>query len=135
MNFAIAKGIFPDGQQNLAASTLVEREAPKARKVLTIEQFNFIHAQASTWLQVTMELALVTTQRRGDLTRMKFSDIKDGFLHVVQNKTEKHGIRAHLRIAIGEILASVISKYRALPPLSPFLIHGLPDRRVTFEGQ
>lgn len=135
MDFAIAKGMFPDGQQNLAASTLIEREAPKVRKILTIEQFNAIHARAEPWLQVAMELALVTTQRRGDLIRMKYSDITDGHLFVVQNKTEKHGERAHLKIAIGDTLRSIISRSRDLPPLSPFLIHRVPDRRVKFEGQ
>lgn len=135
MDFAIAKGMFPDGQQNLAASTLIEREAPKVRAILTIEQFGVIHAKAEPWLQVAMELALVTTQRRGDLVKMKFSDIKDGYLFVVQNKTEKHGYKAHLKIAVGETLAGIISRSRALPPLSPFLVHRAPDRKVKFEGQ
>lgn len=135
MDFGIAKGMFTDGQQNLAAATLPEREAPKVRKVLTIEQYRAIYAKAEPWLQVAMDLALVTTQRRGDLIKMKFTDIRDGFLYVVQNKTEKHGERAHLRIAVGDTLASIISRSRALPPLSPFIIHRVPDRRIRFEGQ
>lgn len=135
MDFGIAKGMFPDGQQNLASATLIEREAPKVRKVLTIEQFNAVRARAEPWLQVAMDLALVTTQRRGDLIKMKFSDIRDGYLYVVQNKTEKHGHRAHLRIAVGDTLAGIISRSRALPPLSPFIVHRVPDRKVSFEGQ
>lgn len=135
MDFGIAKGMFIDGQKNLAESTLPEREAPKARRVLTIEQFQAIHSKADPWLQVAMDLALVTTQRRGDLIKMRFTDIRDGYLHVVQNKTEAHGHRAYLRIAIGDTLAGIVSRSRALPPLSPFLIHRVPDRRVKFEGQ
>lgn len=135
MDYGIAKGMFPDGQQNLAAATLPEREAPKSRRVLTIEQFRAIHSVADPWLQVAMDLALVTTQRRGDLIKMRFTDIRDGHLYVVQNKTEKHGERAHLRIAIGETLASIIATARTLPPLSPFIIHRVPDRKVRFEGQ
>ena len=135
MDFGIAKGMFPDGQQNLAAATLPERETPKVRTVLTIEQFRAIHAKAEPWLQVTMELALVTTQRRGDLIKMKFTDIRDGFLYVIQNKTEKHGERAHLRIAVSDTLAGIISRSRALPPLSPFIVHRKPDRNVRFKGQ
>ncbi|MDA1382043.1 hypothetical protein PCI56_26700 [Plesiomonas shigelloides subsp. oncorhynchi] len=34
-----------------------------------------------------MLLGLVTGQRLGDLLNMKYSDIKDGYLHVVQQKT------------------------------------------------
>lgn len=135
MNYGIAKGMFPDGQQNLAAATLIEREAPKLRKVLTIEQFNIIRAAAEPWLQSAMDLALVTLQRRGDLVKMKFSDIHDGYLHVIQNKTEKHGERAFLRIAVSDTLASIVTRSRALPPLSPFMIHRIPDRRVSFIGQ
>ena len=135
MDFGIAKGMFPDGQSNLAASTLTERESVKVRQVLTIDQFHAIKAQAAPWLQVAMDLAIVTLQRRSDLIKMKYTDIRDGCLFVIQRKTEAHGERAHLRIAVGTTLGEIIARSRALPPLSPFIVHRVPDRKVKFEGQ
>ena len=135
MNFGIAKGMFPDGQVNLAAATLTEREEPKIRQVLTIDQFRDIRELCAPWVQVAMDIALVTLQRRSDLIKMKYTDIRDGYLYVVQSKTEAHGLSAHLRIKIGDSLSEIISRSRALPPLSPFIIHRIPDRRVGFQGQ
>jgi integrase len=39
------------------------------------------------WVPHMLKLALVTGQRRGDLLKMQFSDVWDGFLHVEQAKT------------------------------------------------
>ncbi|MCS5969361.1 hypothetical protein LNP26_26135 [Klebsiella variicola subsp. variicola] len=39
------------------------------------------------YVQNSMLLAIATGQRRGDLAKMKFSDVWDGYLHVKQLKT------------------------------------------------
>ncbi|MGB3254278.1 tyrosine-type recombinase/integrase, partial [Buttiauxella gaviniae] len=67
--------------------------APKvevARQRLALEQFQAIRATAErqpAWFSLAMDLALITGQRREDIANMKFSDIYDDRLHVIQVKT------------------------------------------------
>lgn len=63
-----------------------------------------------------MLLALVTGQRREDIVRMKFSDVWDGHLHVIQGKT---GMRLALPLtlycdAVNMTLKDVIARCRAI---------------------
>lgn len=79
------------------------------RSRLTLEQFQAVYAAAKEssepWMQRALELALLTGQRREDIAGMKFADVKDGFLHVIQSKgrgTVKLRIPVSLRLpAIG----------------------------------
>ncbi len=132
-DFGIAKGLLP--MPNLARNTLPPKEDKKKRKILTIAQYKAIHEQAEPWLQVVMDFALTTLQRRGDIAKTKFDDIKDGQLHVIQAKTEKHGERAYLKIGLGDSLKAIIARSRSLPPLSPFVAHREPIKRIRFDGQ
>ncbi|MEG5951097.1 phage integrase Arm DNA-binding domain-containing protein [Enterobacter kobei] len=72
-----------------------------------------------------MLLALVTGQRRDDIANMKFSDIKDGYLHIEQSKTgSRIALPLSLRCeAIGMTLDDVIRKCRDRF-VSPYLLHG-----------
>ncbi|WP_143967425.1 site-specific integrase [Raoultella terrigena] len=71
-----------------------------------------------------MLLALVTGQRLGDISRMKFSDIWDDHLHIEQEKTgSKIAIPLSLRCnAINWSLRDVIGRCRDYA-VSPFLVH------------
>ena len=51
------------------------------------DQIEAFMAAAPPNLQLAMMLALETGQRQGDLVRLKWSDIEDGILHLVQSKT------------------------------------------------
>ncbi|MDR0673319.1 MAG: tyrosine-type recombinase/integrase [Zoogloeaceae bacterium] len=68
------------------------------------------------WRRVFALLALVTGQRRGDLVKMRFDDIWDGHLHVVQQKTgERIALPLALRLdAVGVSLGDVIRDCRAI---------------------
>jgi integrase len=67
--------------------------APKievSRQRLALEQFETIRHAAErqpAWFSLALDLALVTGQRREDIANMKFSDIYDERLHVIQVKT------------------------------------------------
>lgn len=71
-----------------------------------------------------MLLALVTGQRLGDISNMKFSDIWDDHLHVIQEKTgSKLAIPLSLRLnAINWSLRDVVARCRDYA-VSPYLIH------------
>jgi enterobacteria phage integrase len=127
-SFAVAKGL---ATQNPAKETLpvAADTIRKKRRPLSLEQFGIIRSAAPEWLQLAMDLALVTLQRRGDLVSLQYTSIKDRQLYIVQSKTEKHGERAYLRITIGNSLAKLIDRSREMRPTScPFILHRLPEK-------
>jgi integrase len=71
-----------------------------------------------------MELTIVTGQRREDIAGLKFTDYRDGFLHVIQGKTgAKIRISGALRLeAVGLTLDEVIKRCRD-NVVSPYLVH------------
>lgn len=62
----------------------------KARKALwTDEQIAAFKARAAPSLCLAIDLALYTGQREGDILKMRWSDIRDGWIEIVQSKTSK----------------------------------------------
>lgn len=118
-------------------------EVTKAAKVkikrerLTLEIWQAIYAEAKQpWLKRAMELAILTGQRRDDIASMLFSDVSDGYLHVVQAKTGQRlrlsvGIRLE---AVGMDLASTIKRCRDRV-LSKHLVHHNRQVSRTAPGQ
>lgn len=143
--YAIADGFAED---NPSTKTMNQRVEKKRRR-LSLEEFYMIYnfedpkrknkKDNRQWLRNAMDLALLTLQRREDILRMKFSDIKTeidkktgeqiDYLYVIQRKTEKHGECAYIKIKIGPDLHKVIKRCRD-DILSPFLIHRKADRKL-----
>ncbi len=126
--YAVARGLCND---NPAEKTIPENSAKK-RKRLTLEGYKAIynHGEAEPWFKNAIDIALQTLQRREDVVKMQFSDIRDGFLFVIQTKTEKHGEAAYIKIKINSPLKQVIDRCRD-DTLSPYLIHRMPERLST----
>lgn len=120
---AVAKGLCPD---NPAALT-IPRIEEVARKRHTLEGLMAIRAEAEGWLQNAIDLALVTAQRRGDILAMRFDDVRDGYLHVIQHKTARSSDAGYLRILVTQQRKAVIDRCRDNVP-SPYLIHRKPER-------
>jgi hypothetical protein len=77
-----------------------------------------------------MALALLTAQRREDIPRMRFADVRDGFLHVKQSKSKNSDKPAKLRIplaltlkALDWNLEALIRRCRGQYLVSPYLVH------------
>ena len=92
---AETQGLIPAGSNPVRATYAPTRSVKRER--LSLDQFLAIREVAPIWLQRAMNLALVTAQRREDITRMRFADFKDGKLHVEQGKT---GVRLSISGAI-----------------------------------
>lgn len=62
-----------------------------ARKRLTLDEWRAITDYAlksmPPWVHRMLVLALITAQRRGDLVRMQFDDVRDAHLQICQQKT------------------------------------------------
>jgi integrase len=129
-NHAAAKGLCPD---NPAMST-ISRIEKKARKRHTVDGLKAIREKSPAWLQNAIDLALITAQRRTDILSMKFEDVKDGYLYVVQQKTAKASDMAWIQFKVTPELQRVISHCRD-NIVSPFLIHRRPDRKKQKQAE
>ena len=133
----VAVAIFAAAQSrglcetNPAEKTL-KRTARKARQRLSLDDYRLIHRNAPPWLANAMDLALVTLQRREEVAHMRFDQIQDGYLYVIQQKTKKYDT-GYLRIAMGEALSAIVARCRD-DDVSPYLVHRRPQRKVKREG-
>lgn len=98
----------------------------RKRERLTKEGYALIHAAAPAWLQNAMDLSLVTLLRREDVAAAKFSDIHDGALWVIPQKTEGSSA-VRLKIKLSDDLEALVARCRD-GVLSPYLVHRLPER-------
>jgi integrase len=97
------------------------------RERLSLEEWKEIYAAAEQhppYLQCAMLLAVVTGQRIGDISRMKFSDIWDDMLHIEHEKTgAKVALPLSLRCeALNISLREVVAKCRDAV-VSKYLVH------------
>lgn len=117
-----------------------------ARNRLTLDQWRLIHTQAvdhmPPWVSRMMVLALVSGQRRSDIGKMRFSDVWDGHLHIIQAKTgARLALPLTLRMdAIGLTLAEAINACTGYAPCDDHLLRkstgkppGLPSLSARFE--
>ncbi|WP_226019959.1 tyrosine-type recombinase/integrase [Serratia symbiotica] len=123
-NEAIAAGHIKD-------NPVTPTKAPAnkvSRSRLTVTEYHQILdaiGDQQQWVKNMFDLALVTGQRRKDLAAMKFKDVHDGYLWIVQIKT---GVRVSLPLSLsipgeGLILEEVISRCRASGVISKYLLH------------
>ena len=118
-------GEVPPGHNPALATKQPRRKITRQRLSLAEWQKIFdIADKKHQYMGNAMLLALVTGQRLGDLSKMKFSDIWDDHLHIEQEKTgSKIAIPLSLRLnAINWSLRDVIARCRNYA-LSPYLIH------------
>ncbi len=118
-------GEVPPGYNPALATKQPRRKITRQR--LSLEEWQKIFDIADArhrYMGNAMLLALVTDQRLGDISRMKFSDIWDDHLHVIQEKTgSKIAIPLSLRLnAINWSLRDVVARCRDYA-VSPYLVH------------
>jgi integrase len=92
------KGLIDKGGNPVTVTRVPDFEVERSR--LTLEQFREVYeaaCKAEPWVARSFELALLTAQRREDVSTMLFSDVKDGFLFVTQKKT---GVKLRIPVAI-----------------------------------
>ncbi len=126
MDFAQTRGWI---HKNVVSPTLShDVHYKKVRKRLTVEQYQAVRGFAEPWLQVAMDLALLTCQGRTEIVNMAFDHIEDDTLYVVRQKTYRKTETAYIAISITPTLAKVIERSRQLPPASPLMVHRRPER-------
>lgn len=117
-----AKGLVAVNPINVIAL----KPASVKRERLTLDAFMAIYQKAPEgWEKRSMELALISIQRREDIANMTFRASKDRHLQVVQQKTgARLKIPLSLRLnALNMTLGDVVSKCRQDGIFSQYLLH------------
>ncbi|RHW55029.1 integrase, partial [Cronobacter sakazakii] len=127
-------GEVPPGYNPALATKQPRRQINRQR--LSLEEWRKIFDIADAthrYMGNAMLLALVTGQRLGDISNMRFNDIWDDHLHVIQEKTgAKLAIPLSLKLnAINWSLRDVVTRCRDYA-VSPYLIHFL---RATSQAE
>ncbi len=111
---------------------LLKIKAPKRkRKRHTWEGYQLIHRSAPSWLQIAMDAALYSLQRRADLLNISVADdidLDDGTIKIRQRKSDHYDNPIYLVIKMGAELRDVVDASLRLPPVCPYLVHHHPVR-------
>jgi enterobacteria phage integrase len=121
------KGLIDKGGNPVTVTRVPDFEVERSR--LTLDQFRPVYeaaCKAEPWVARSFELAILTAQRREDVSSMLFSDVKDGFLFVTQKKT---GVKLRIPVAVrlnalGLSLDDVIKRCRDSVISKSMLHHG-----------
>lgn len=129
-------GEVPPGYNPALATKQPRRKITRQR--LNLEEWQKIFDIADNqhrYMGNAMLLAVVTGQRLGDISSMKFSDIWDDHLHVVQEKTgAKLALPLSLRCdALNTSLREVISRCRDYA-VSQYLVHYFRSTSMAQRG-
>ncbi len=92
------QGLIAQGASPVTATYAPKKQVKRER--LTLEQFLAIREHATTTLARAMNIAILTGQRREDIVDMRFKDVRDGRLHVIQGKSQG-STRLQLDLDIG----------------------------------
>jgi integrase len=124
------------------ASGLRKNKETARRYYADNEVWDLVLEHAAQELKDAMRLSYLTGQRPADVCKMRFSDIRDGYLEVEQNKTEAR-LRIRLQRDDGTLyeLGELIEELRARKVSSLFLVatdKGKPltdyTRRLRFDA-
>lgn len=119
---AIQKGW---AESNVALQTRKPKFKRK-RERLTLDIYSKIWALAPGWLRIAMDISLITLMRRDDVVLLKFSDVRDGSVWVVPNKSDTT-TELKLQIKLTPQLTELFARARD-NVVSPFIVHRLPEK-------
>jgi hypothetical protein len=113
------------------SNSLVIEANQKVRRPLDLSGYKAIYQHAPEWLQVAMDLALVTLQGRSEICNMRHSDFREGFLFVIREKTSNAADAAFIKIRVTDDIKALRQRALHLDNiLSPFVVHRKPERRL-----
>ena len=128
--FAISRGLTDANEADAVyqgSGSIKLAANRKVRKRLTSEQFQLIHAKAPPFLQIAMELSLVTLQARRECVDALHSNVRNGELFVVRKKTAGDSDMAFIRIPMTDQIEQILSKSRKSGIASPHIVHMRPQ--------
>lgn len=139
MREAETRGMIDNGKNPVSVTRKPDIEVVRSR--LTVENFKAIYATAlktDAWVARSIELAVVSGQRREDVSKMQFVEARDGFLSVVQTKG-RGSVRLRIPLslhidALGWSLDEIVKRCRD-GAVSAYLVHYATSRGGRKSGQ
>ncbi len=125
--YAISEGY----RETNPANELQPKEAEaRVRQRHTWEGFQKVRAAAPVWLQRTMDIALYSLQRRGDLVLMHIDSVNqdERAVQVLQQKTRNYAKPVYIEIKAGDALWSSLRAAIKSDVPCPYLVHCRPKR-------
>jgi enterobacteria phage integrase len=115
--------------ENRSASKLLAYNH-KVRTRLDRAAFMAIHKVAEPWLQLAMEIALVTGQGRYEICNMKHADFRDGRLFVIREKVAGETVASRVKLGItAELEEFRLRSVRMMTNnMSPYIVHREPSQ-------
>jgi integrase len=110
----------------------------KDRQPLTVHGFKAIYKHAEPWLQLAMDISLVTLQARSECCNMQHTHFRNGFLFVIRDKVSGDSDMAFIKIRVTEQIDELRRRSLSLDDtVSPYLVHREPHhrRRQWMEGK
>ena len=103
----------------------------RKRHQLELDQFWQIHSLAPDWLQIAMELSLLTLQARKEIVKIMYTDIRPDDkgidrLFVIREKTAHQTDMAFIALPVTDSIRAVLSRSRVLA--CPYVVHTKPKR-------
>ena len=125
--FAIHQGYR---ETNPVTVTMTKTAPKKARKEHTLEGWNTIRAHAEPWLQRAMDIALLSLQRRSDLTSLhtRQVNLQNRTIEILQEKTRNYARPVYIEIQMGDELFEAVKGCYQTGILCPYLIHYKPKK-------
>jgi len=121
--YAMSQGVT---DKNIPELTLV-RKYTVSRQRLTVSDFYTILEYAEPWMQNAMLLGLHILQRREDLVKLKWEDIKEGVLYIKQIKVDKHRT-GNISINVTPAIQQVLDRCKDGID-SPYILHKQPLKK------
>ena len=123
---AEATGLIEAGRNPVTPTEA--RKSKVKRERMSLEQFLAIrdHVDTPAATRNAMNLALVTGQRREEISAARFSDVRDGYLHVVQGKSQgetKLQLDVSIRLAAVNLSIEDVVKQCRDRVVSHYIVH------------
>lgn len=125
--FAIQQG-YRDTNPAAVTRTITAPERKKHRH--TLEGYQAIRAIAPDWLQNAMDIALLSLQRRSDLTNLHRDqiDLEKNTILILQSKTRNYNEPIYIEIEMGEELRAAVDRCLNSGLDCPYLLNTKPLR-------
>ena len=101
----------------------------KQRRRLTVDAFWAIHEHAPPFLQIAMELSLVTLQSRAEICDLLLDDRRDGWLYFIRDKTAGDTEKAFIRIQVTPQIDEIIARAMSDDIHTPYVVHYKPKSK------
>ncbi|HPY42450.1 MAG TPA: tyrosine-type recombinase/integrase, partial [Thiolinea sp.] len=125
--FSIHQG-YRDTNPAEVTRTITAPERKKHRH--TLEGYQAIRAIAPDWLQNAMDIALLSLQRRSDLTGLHRNqiDLEKNTIRILQDKTRNYSEPVYIEIEMGEELRAAVDRCLNSGLDCPYLLNTKPLR-------